>query len=81
MMNYWKPLKKNSWLSLVVCSNVELKFVSIISFTWFGGNTKQKYVIPKLKECYFATPSFDLWMSNGAHDVFALVMNFLGIDQ
>jgi hypothetical protein len=42
---------------------------------------KQKYVIPKLKECYFATPSLDLWMSNGAHDVFALVINFLGTDQ
>jgi hypothetical protein len=42
---------------------------------------QNKNVIPKLKKCYFATPSFDLWMSNEAHDVFALVMNFLGIDQ
>jgi hypothetical protein len=39
--------------------------------------TKQKYVLPKLKQCYFVTTSFDLWMSKGAHDVFALVINFL----
>jgi hypothetical protein len=34
-------------------------------------------VLPKLKQCYFVTTSFDLWMSKGAHDVFALVINFL----
>jgi len=38
---------------------------------------KQKYVLPTLKQCYFATTTFDLWMSKGAHDVFALVINFL----
>jgi len=38
---------------------------------------KQEYVSPTLKQCYFATISFDLWMSKGAHDVFALVINFL----
>jgi hypothetical protein len=38
---------------------------------------KQEYVLPTLKQCYFATTSFDLWMSKGAHDVFALVINFL----
>jgi hypothetical protein len=25
-------------------------------------------------------PVFDLWMSKGAHDVFVLVINFLGLD-
>ncbi len=39
--------------------------------------TKQKYVLPKLKQCYYVIVSFDLWMSKGAHDVFALVINFL----
>jgi hypothetical protein len=39
--------------------------------------TKQKYMLPKLKQCYYATISFDLWMSKGAHDVFALMINFL----
>jgi hypothetical protein len=38
---------------------------------------KEEYVSPKLKQCYFATSSFDLWMSKGAHDVFALVISFL----
>ncbi len=39
--------------------------------------TKQEYMLPKLKQCYFAKFSFDLWMSKGAHDVFALVISFL----
>jgi hypothetical protein len=39
---------------------------------------KQIYVFPKLTDCIFATTSFDLWMSKGAHDIFALVINFLG---
>jgi len=30
-----------------------------------------------LAKCFFAT-SFDLWMSKGAYDIFALVINFLG---
>jgi hypothetical protein len=42
--------------------------------------TKQIYVLPKLTNYIFATTSFDLWMSKGAHDIFALVMNFLGCD-
>jgi hypothetical protein len=32
-------------------------------------------------KCQYASPSFDLWMSKGGHDIFALVMiNFLSID-
>jgi hypothetical protein len=38
---------------------------------------KQVYVLPKLRDCIYATTSFELWMSNGAHDIFALVINFL----
>jgi hypothetical protein len=41
--------------------------------------TKQIHVLPKLGNCIFAT-SFDLWMSKGTHDLFALVINFLGFD-
>jgi hypothetical protein len=41
---------------------------------------KQVYVLPKLGDCIFVT-SFDLWMSKGAHDIFALVINFLGFDR
>jgi len=39
--------------------------------------TKQEYVLLKLKQCYSTTTSFDLWMSKGAHDVFALVIGSL----
>ncbi len=34
-----------------------------------------------MAKCQYASPSFDLWMSKGGHDIFALVMiNFLSID-
>jgi hypothetical protein len=39
---------------------------------------KQIYVLPKLTKFIFATTSFNLWMLKGAHDIFALVINFLG---
>jgi hypothetical protein len=39
--------------------------------------TKQMYVLPTFANCYSAT-SFDLWMSKGAYDIFAVVINFLG---
>jgi hypothetical protein len=42
--------------------------------------TKQLYVLPSLVECHFITSSFDLWMSKVGHEVFALVINFLGVD-
>ncbi len=38
---------------------------------------KEEYVLPKLKQCYYAITSSNLWMSKGAHDVFALVISFL----
>ncbi len=40
----------------------------------------QKYVLPLLADC-ISTTSFDLWTSHGAHDVFALVIQFLRRDQ
>ncbi len=33
-----------------------------------------------MAKCQYASPSFDLWMSKGGHDIFALAINFLGID-
>jgi hypothetical protein len=41
-------------------------------------NTKETYVFPLLNDRSCAIASFDLWMSKGAHDVFVLVINFLG---
>ncbi len=40
--------------------------------------TKQFYILPTLVECNFVIVSFDLWMSNDVHDIFALLINFLG---
>jgi hypothetical protein len=42
--------------------------------------TKFLYVLPPLFECLFATITFSLQISMGAHDVFALVVNFINID-
>jgi hypothetical protein len=33
-----------------------------------------------LIKCHSATTNFDLWMSKAGHDIFALVINFLGDD-
>jgi hypothetical protein len=38
------------------------------------------YVLLKLTNYISTTTSFDLWMSKGAHDVFALVIKKLGFD-
>jgi hypothetical protein len=42
--------------------------------------TNELYVLPTLADCHSTTTSFDLWMSKGAYDVFALVINFLNYD-
>jgi hypothetical protein len=39
--------------------------------------TKETYVLPLLNDCN-ATINYDLWISKGAHDVFVLVIIFLG---
>jgi len=36
-------------------------------------------MLPALAYCYFVT-SFDLWMSKGAYNFFALVITFWGVD-
>jgi hypothetical protein len=42
--------------------------------------TKQTNLLPNLVNCNFTIASFDLWMSKGMHDVFALVVKLLGKD-
>jgi hypothetical protein len=39
--------------------------------------TKDVYVLPKLFHYMLTIACFDLWMSKGAYDIFALVINFL----
>jgi hypothetical protein len=42
--------------------------------------TKQEHVWPELIDCIFMTCIFNLWMSKGGHDIFDLIINFLGYD-
>jgi hypothetical protein len=42
--------------------------------------TRQLYVSLASTECHYVIASFDLWMSKGGHDIFALVINFLRVD-
>ncbi len=37
---------------------------------------KETYVLPLLNDCSCVNAHFHLWMSKGAHDVFALVIKF-----
>jgi hypothetical protein len=41
---------------------------------------KHLYVLLTLVKHNFATMSFDFWISKGAHDILAPMINFLGID-
>jgi hypothetical protein len=38
------------------------------------------YVQPTLAGCFFTTYTFDLWMLKGAHEIFAMVVNFIHND-
>jgi hypothetical protein len=42
--------------------------------------TSYQYVILALVDYFFATASFDLWMSKEAYDVFASIINFWSDD-
>jgi hypothetical protein len=50
------------------------------SFTWFGEEDEIGVCFAKIERMLFIISNFDLWMSKGAHDVFALVISFLGMD-
>jgi hypothetical protein len=41
---------------------------------------KQIYGLPNLGNYISTTINFDRWMSKGAHDIFAFVINFLGFN-
>jgi hypothetical protein len=43
------------------------------------GKKKQLHVLPTLVECNHVIMNFDLWMSKGTHDIFALVINLLEV--
>ncbi len=77
---------KNVWLKhlvLQLCLHVQFLsqfFFSHIVLPKLVEKTKETYVLPLLNECYCVTANFDLWMFKGAHDVFAMIIFFLGSD-
>ncbi len=78
-------LVENKWLnkfSLHLCPRVVLLSMKLFAreiLLELVEKTKQLYILPTLAYCYFVT-SFDLWMSKGAYNFFALVINFWGVD-
>jgi hypothetical protein len=59
-------------LFFLLGNNFQEKFCQ----SWWKKN-KNLYILPTLIYFYFVT-SFDMWMSKGAYDIFALVIKFLG---
>ncbi len=43
--------------------------------------TLEKFVLPYINVVASVTTTFNLWMSKSAFDIFALVINFLTLDQ
>jgi hypothetical protein len=54
------------------------KLFSNIVWSKLVEKTKKTYVLLLLNDCSCVTTNFELWMSKGAHDVFILVIYFLG---
>jgi hypothetical protein len=74
------------WLKcLILCLCPKLNFLSKRQFSQeillgLVEKTSEQYVFLALAYYFFATVNFDLWMSKGAYDVFALVIKFLNMD-
>jgi hypothetical protein len=69
--------------SLHLCPKVVLPFKRQFSkevLLELVEKTKQLYVLLTLAYCYSIIASSNLWMSEGAYDIFALVIHFWGID-
>jgi len=79
-------LIESQWLkifSLHLCPRVVLPFRKQFSkeiLSKLVEKIKQLYVLLALVDFYYVTTSFDLWMSKGAYDIYALVINFLGFE-
>jgi len=77
---------ENVWLKhlvLQLCLLVQFpsrKLFSNIILLELIQKTKETYVLPLLNDYSCVATNFDWWMSKGAHDVFVLVINFLGFD-
>jgi hypothetical protein len=59
-------------------SFLESSFFRKYCLTWW--RKEKVFVLSKLTHYSSMIVSFDLWMFKGVHDIFALVINFLGFD-
>ncbi len=70
------------WLKCLIlhlCTKLNLLSIRQFSQDILLGLMKkinELYVVHALAKCHFVTASFDLWMSKGTYDLFALVINF-----
>jgi len=76
---------ESMWLKrLILCLCPKLNFLFRKQFSekilpWLVEKISQQCVLLALADCFSIT-NFDLYMSKGAYDVFALVINFLSSD-
>ncbi len=65
-------------LMFAFVSKIVLSFQNVV-FTrddpWVGGKNLTIVCFPNFNKIYVCNIEFDLWMSKGAHDIFALVTN------
>jgi hypothetical protein len=70
------------WLKCLVlhsCPRVDFPSTFTRHITSVNGENKKNFkFILALTKYYYVTINFDFWMSKGAYDVFALVINFFG---
>jgi hypothetical protein len=71
------------WLKCLVlqlCLHVQFLFQKLyyVALPKLVEKIKETYVFPLLYDYCCATTSFDLWMSKGAHDVFAFFWDLIG---
>jgi hypothetical protein len=74
---------ENVWfkkLVLHLCRQVVFPFRKQISHEILLNLVEKMKQVPKLANCISINKSFNLWMSKGAHNIFALVINLLGFD-
>jgi hypothetical protein len=63
-------------LAFMFSSGLSFKKITFSRHVAYLGGEKQEYILPKLAKCNIAT-SFDVWMFQGAYDIFPLVINIL----
>jgi hypothetical protein len=63
-------------LAFMFSSGFSFKKKTFSRHVAYLGGQKQEYILPKLAKCNIAT-SFDVWMFQGAYDIFPLVINIL----